>query len=86
VKLSGEQLAILARFSKSPDCAALLQILRAELAEADAHLRTASGEDIFRAQGRAQELDRLITRFVTAQDQLNRSVQRPVRQAAFPPQ
>lgn len=54
--LDNEQLRFLARLNKSPDGAFLLTVLRARLAERDEQLRKARGEDVFRAQGRADEL------------------------------
>jgi hypothetical protein len=74
MKLSGEQLQFLDRFSKSPDGQFLLMILRAKLAERDEALRKASGEDVYRTQGRAVELDELIADIIDARDKLNRSM------------
>jgi hypothetical protein len=82
MSLSSDQVAFLARFSKSPDCAALLQILNAEVAEVNAMLRQVRGEDLFVAQGKAQQLDRLID-LLTKQSTVARSSPRPVRQAAL---
>lgn len=72
MKLSGEQLQFLDRFSKSPDGQFLLMILRAKLAERDEALRRASGEDVYRTQGRAVELDELIADITDAREKLNR--------------
>lgn len=58
--LSNEQLAFLARFSKLPEAQSLLAIFRARMVENDKALRTARGEDVIRAQGRAVECDELI--------------------------
>jgi hypothetical protein len=73
MKLSGEQLQFLARLNRSPDGAYLLTVLRARLADRDAVLRKARGEDVFRAQGRADELADLIDDITKAHDQLARN-------------
>lgn len=72
MKLSGEQLQFLGRFSKSPDGQFLLTILRAKLAERDEALRKTSGEDVYRTQGRALELDELVADITDANEKLNR--------------
>lgn len=68
--LSSDDLQFLARLSKSPDGQALLKLLRAELAEADAMLRKATGDEMFRCQGRAQYLDGLIKTIESANQKL----------------
>lgn len=73
MRLSTEDLQFLARFARMPDGARLLTLLRARLAERDSELRKARGEDVIRAQGRAQELDELITVIESADPQLKRS-------------
>lgn len=70
--LSGEQLQFLERFSKSPDGQFLLKILRAKLAERDEALRKSKGEDVYRAQGRALELDELVADLTDAHVKLTR--------------
>lgn len=70
-KLSTDNLLFLARLSKSPEGHALLEILRAELAETDARLRRTAGDETLRAQGRAQALDELIADITTAKQKLN---------------
>lgn len=77
--LTQDDLRFLARLSKTPDGAALIKILRADLAEVDATLRKATGEELIRTQGRAQKLDELIERFNTAEKMLKPS--QPTRQA-----
>ncbi len=74
MKLGGDDLQFLARFNRSPDGAALLKILRAKLAESDKALRTARGEDVLRAQGRAIELDELVADITEAEQKLKRNV------------
>lgn len=81
MSLDQTQVAFLARFSNTPDCAALVGILRAELTEVDAKLRTLRGEDLSQQQGRAQQLDRLID-LLSTQSTARRSSPRPVRQVA----
>lgn len=75
--LSGEQLAFLARFSKTPDGRFLLGVLQAKLAEREQKLRSAVGEEVYRTQGRALELDELIADIIKAEQKLTRSA-RPV--------
>ena len=61
MQLTTDQLQFLARLSKSPDGRFLvINYLEPKLAEADGKLRTARGEDIFRAQGAATALAELI--------------------------
>lgn len=79
--LNGEQLTFLARFSKSPEAAALLGLLRAKLAERDANLRIKVGEEVYRQQGRALELDELIADITQANARLNRGT--PTRTSEF---
>lgn len=72
MQLKSDELQFLARLSRTPDGAALLKLLRAKLAEADGELRKAQGENVYRAQGRAQELDELITLITDADQKLKR--------------
>lgn len=72
-KLGTEELQFLARLSKSPDGHALLNLLRAELADLDKKLRKATGDDTVRLQGRAQQVDELIVAIESASTTLNRS-------------
>lgn len=71
------QLQFLARLCKSPDGAILLQILRVKQAEADQALRKARGEDVYRAQGRAEEIDDLLAMIEDAPASLNRDAAAP---------
>lgn len=79
--LSSEQLQFLARFSKTPDGRFLLSVLQAKLAEREQKLRTAAGEEVYRNQGRALELDELIADIAKAEQKLTRNV-RPVTSQA----
>jgi hypothetical protein len=72
MQLKHEQLQFLARLHKSPDGQFLLQILRAKQSERDAALRTTKGEDVYRAQGRALELDELVADITEASQRLDR--------------
>lgn len=71
--LSEEQLQFLARFSKSPDGRALVLMLQAKLGAVEAKLRTSTGEEVYRTQGRALVLDELIADIEGAQQKLNRA-------------
>lgn len=79
MQLSGAQLSFLASFAKAPDGRALLEILKAKLAEREVALRTKVGEEVYRAQGRALELDELIADIAEASTRLTRVQQRPQR-------
>lgn len=80
MKLEVSDLQFLERFSQSPDGAYLLKILRAKLAERDKALRAARGEDVYRTQGAASELDELITDITEARQRLTRNP--PTRHAS----
>lgn len=60
--LTSEQLHFLARFWKSPEGKFLVSMYEAELAEVDVKLRKATGDDIYRLQGRASQLEVMIER------------------------
>ena len=75
MRLSNEQLQFLARLNKAPEGQLLLGILRAKLQERDSELRTKTGEEVYRAQGRASEIDKLIADITQAQARLTRTVQ-----------
>jgi len=49
-------------------------MLQAKLGEIEAKLRTATGEEVYRTQGRALVLDELIADIEAAQQKLNRTV------------
>lgn len=71
--LNGTQLQFLSRLSKTPDGLMLLQVLQAKLAESDAKLRSANGEEVYRAQGRAQAFAEMIGDITSADDKLTRN-------------
>lgn len=73
MQLKHEQLQFLERLNKSPDGQYLLQILRAKQSERNAALRTTKGEDVYRAQGRALELDELVADITEASQRLTRT-------------
>lgn len=74
MRLSNEQLEFLARLNKAPEGPLLLAFLQAKLRERDTALRTATGEEVYRSQGRATELDELIADITQAQARLTRAV------------
>lgn len=55
--LTDDDLAFLARFAKTPDGEYLGRLLTRAQGGIDTQLRTASGEVLFRLQGRAQQLE-----------------------------
>jgi len=74
MQLTTDQLQFLARLSKSPDGRFLVtSYLEPKLAEADGKLRTARGEDIFRAQGAATALAELIADITSAEKRLTQA-------------
>lgn len=73
MRLTEDQLQFLARFSKSPEGQLFLSVLRAKLSEREAKLRTTVGEEVYRQQGRALELDEMIADITDAMRKLNRS-------------
>ena len=83
MRLSTEQLQFLARLSKAPVGLLLLDILRAKLRERDSELRTKTGEEVYRAQGRASELDDLIADITEAQARLTRVARPPTSRVPF---
>lgn len=79
MKLSAIDLDVLGRMNKSPDGRYLVDLLMRKRAENDAALRTADGNELYRAQGRAQALDELISDLQEAEQRKNRSVQRAIK-------
>lgn len=79
--LSSTDLQALRRFSQLPEGRLMLKLLGERLAERDEKLRRMSGDDLYRMQGRAQELDEMIELLVGAGDSLTRQEQpkRPVQ-------
>lgn len=68
--LSESQLLFLARFAKSPDGREFLELYRAKLAEVESKLRTQAGEELYRQQGRAIQLDELLADITDANKKL----------------
>lgn len=81
MQLSRDQLTFLAAFARAPEGKLLTQLLEAKLSEQDAKLRTAVGEEVYRAQGRAQATAELIGDIRDAHQRLNRSA--PTRTSEF---
>jgi hypothetical protein len=83
--LSEPQLLFLARFAKSPDGREFLELYRAELAEVEKALRVQVGEELYRQQGHAQRLDKLIADITGASAKLtaSQSAQRAPRRFAL---
>lgn len=81
MRLTTQQLQFLARFAKSPDGREMVDLLKAKLAEREKSLRTQTGEEIYRQQGRAVELDEILLDIAEAQTRLSRT-QPPLSQAA----
>jgi hypothetical protein len=77
MRLSSTQLQFLARIAMTPDGKVLVDLLQALLRERDAKLRAATGEEVFRQQGRALELAELIGDFTQSQQRLERAVSPP---------
>lgn len=71
--LSKDQLTFLAGFARSAQGHGLKKLLEDRLAEVDKELRSLTGENLYRAQGRALMLDELIATFDEAQTRLERS-------------
>lgn len=74
MQLSRDQLTFLAALARAPEGKLLMQLLEAKLSEQDAKLRTAVGEEVYRAQGRSQATADLIDDIRQAHTRLTRSV------------
>lgn len=70
--LTNSDLQALRAFSRVPEGRLWVAMLEKKLAEADAHLRTATGEDLYRKQGRAQQLEELLSEIKSADQVLRR--------------
>ncbi len=70
--LTGSELQSLRAFFRTPEGRLYVAMLEKKLAEADEKLRTATGEDLYRKQGRAQQLDELIRELSEADQALKR--------------
>lgn len=73
MRLDNDDLAFLARLSKSPDGRRLLQMLQAKQAECNDKLRAVTGEEVLRWQGRALAVDEMIADIAQAEQKLTRS-------------
>lgn len=71
--LSKDDLAFLARLSKSPDGRQLLRMLQAKQAECNEKLRATTGEEVLRWQGRALAVDEMIADIAQAEQKLTRN-------------
>lgn len=61
--LDDQQLALLERFAKTPEGQMLVQVLTARLAATDKELRVLAGEKLLQTQGKAQEMEQMLTYF-----------------------
>ncbi len=77
MRLNSAQLQFLARLAMTPDGKVLVDLLQARLRDRDAKLRAATGEEVFRQQGRALEIAELIDDFTQSQQRLERAVSPP---------
>jgi hypothetical protein len=77
MRLNSTQLQFLARIAMTPDGKVLVDLLQARLRDRDAKLRAATGEEVFRQQGRALEIAELIDDFTQSQQRLERAVSPP---------
>jgi hypothetical protein len=71
--LTNQQLEQLALVAKMPEGNIVSELLTMRLAEYDKALRSASGEEILRSQGRAQAVEQLIKDFAEAGERLRRA-------------
>lgn len=77
--LTTEELQALRSLSRAPEGRALVAMLERMQSDADVKLRSASGDDLLRKQGRAQQLDELLKALKSADEVINR--QDPSRRA-----
>lgn len=73
--LTNTDLQVLRRFSQLPEGRLLLSMLGEKLAMCDEKLRHFSGDDLYRMQGRALQLEELINEVLGAGDTLKRQEQ-----------
>lgn len=86
MKLTTDQLSFLARFARSPDGKVFVDILSGYLGSTDRALRSATGEEVFRQQGRAKQLEELANTIESAEATLTRikpAVSQPPRLNSF---
>lgn len=79
--LTNTDLEALRRFSQVPEGRMWVAMLERKLAEVDAKLRTAAGEDLYRKQGRAQQLEELIGLLTKDAEQTLKRQERSARPA-----
>ena len=72
MSLTNARLEELSRFARLPEGQLFVELLKMRLAEHDAQLRTATGEELFRTQGKAQALVQLIDDVTKAGQRLQR--------------
>ena len=79
--LSESDLRFLARFAKSPEGKEFTVLLQAKLGDVEGKLRITEGAELHRQQGRAQQIDELLTDITDAGKKLNaaQSAPRPRR-------
>jgi hypothetical protein len=75
MRLTNDELQTLRSFGARPEGRAWVELLKKMLGDADAKLRRASGEELLRCQGRAQQLDELISLVNDAPQALKRPEQ-----------
>ena len=82
--LTNSQLEQLALVARMPEGNVVIELLTMRLAEHDKATRTASGEDVYRCQGRAQAVEQLLKDFTEAGERLRRvaPTRRPVMAAS----
>lgn len=72
--LSKDQLTFLAGFARSAQGQGFKKLLADRLSEVDKELRSLSGENLYRAQGKALVLEEVIGHIDEAQTRLDRSL------------
>lgn len=72
MSFTNAQLLDLSRFARLPEGQLFVELLKLRLAEHDAKLRTATGEDLPRTQGKAQAVQQLIEDITQAGTRLQR--------------
>lgn len=78
--LATKDLEQLRRFTRTPDGRFLVEWLAGKLADTDVKLRTSSGEELHRMQGRAQLLAEMLETLTKAEARLELSTPRRHRQ------
>jgi hypothetical protein len=72
---TNNELADLARFGRLPEGKVFVDLLHKRLAEHDQRLRTATGEELIRTQGKAQAVEQLIKDITQAPTNLQRALE-----------